>query len=370
LPVESDWQLLAAHAAASNSSHHERSDFGLASRRLTDHRSAQPWEWLALRVTTSVVLIDTSINVQHSTERSEVTHKLIAAGSVALLGAGSLLGATAANAFTVADCGATPAGGFIDHTDGHCQLGFPAGEYTWTTPANSSELWGLLIGGGGGASSDLSPSPDSGYAGGGGEVEFVDLTELDAGTELDILTGAGGLSTIDGSRAADGEPSVLTAGSQVWTVAGGVGNDDFSWSWGWCGAGLVGQGPSYFDDGLPEPADEFCGPGAPGYIPTEELDTPGIFSNVTFEIAPGGDVLLDGIGNQVEGSGADVFVDSLTQNATTDPKGDDGGIIFRWIPGDLASTGVDAAPLGIAAAGMLVAGGVGLAIARRARRSN
>ncbi len=287
------------------------------------------------------------------------------------MGAGSLLGAaTAANAFTAAECDGEFEAGYWNYTDGYCEVGFgTAGEHSWTTPAKYSELVAMLVGGGGGASAILSDvSWDTGYAGGGGDVVFVDLTEFDPGTELDVFVGGGGVSTTDGSLAADGEDSWLETGSSRWEASGGLGNDDFSWTWGWCGAGFVGQGPSYFDDGLPMPADEFCGPGAPGYLPSEESDAPQIFDDIIVEVAPGGDVVSSGSGNQVEGAGADVFVAGPLE-ASTDDAGEHGLIVFRWIPSDLASTGVDAAPLGIAAAGMLVAGGVGLAIARRSRRS-
>jgi len=309
----------------------------------------------------------------NSPRKVSVTNKFLAAGSVALMGAGSLLGAaTAANAFTAAECDGEFEAGYWNYTEGYCEVGFgTAGEHSWTTPAKYSELWVLLVGGGGGASGDT--EFDNGYAGGGGDVQFFDLSDLAPGTELTLQTGAGGESVADSTNfASDGEDSWVESTTETWNAQGGLGNSGAGgqWLWGYCSAwGYVGQGPSYFDDGIPVPADLPCDTGAPGYVPSEESDTPAIFDDINYELGAGGDVVVEGYGYS-PGVGAHVFSDVDLNTVGLNEYGQDGLVVFRWIPtGALASTGVDAAPMSVLAAGMLVAGGVGLAIARRSRRS-
>ena len=97
-----------------------------------------------------------------------MTNKILAAGSVALVGAGSLLGATAAQAYTEADCGTEPTGAFLSLiNDDICSLTFNSTSDTdWTIPAGIDRLAAVLVGGGGGSVSFVG----GGYAGGGGEV--------------------------------------------------------------------------------------------------------------------------------------------------------------------------------------------------------
>jgi len=303
-----------------------------------------------------------------------MTNKLLAAGSVALMGAGTLLGATAANAFTVAECESAPSAGLPTAYDNYCEVAFLEGgdEYTFTTPAEYSDMWVMLVGAGGGASGN---NDGNGYAGGGGDVQFFDLSEVDPGTDLDLEVGLGGSTNTNNDASGEGGESWVQLPLSRLAADGGDNNNGFGVGWGYCappGVSLgyvayVGQGPSYFDAGITVPNGGECGDGAPGYVPSEESDTPEIFGDLEFEIGAGGDVIAGGSELPSYGEGANVLV-GLSE-VTMNGAGGDGLVVFRWTPNELASTGVDAAPLGIAAAGMLVAGGVGLAIARRSRRS-
>jgi hypothetical protein len=303
-----------------------------------------------------------------------MTNKILAAGSVALMGAGALVGATPAFAYTEAECGAAPAGGGINYEDGYCEVYFSdAGSHTWEVPSNASELWALLIGGGGGASGRVAYS--EGYAGGGGDVQFFDLSDLEPGTAIDVFTGAGGASVDDSNDPGDdGEASEIETATDLWVADGGLGNSGGG-IWGYCApdgdySTYVGQGPSYFDDELPVPSGGVCTSGTPGVLPLDDPDAPEIFSDIDWELGKGGDIITSGPGNSGEGFGADVFVNTETSEVGHEAYGEDGIVVFRWIPtGGLASTGVNTVPMGALAAGMLVAGGAGLAIARRARRS-
>ncbi|MFM6968242.1 MAG: hypothetical protein ACKOWN_04865 [Microbacteriaceae bacterium] len=307
-----------------------------------------------------------------------MSNKILAAGSVALMGAGSLLfGATPANAFGSDECGLAPGDGSIRYTDGYCSLTFDeAGDHTWTVPSNASEVWAFIVGAGGGASGRVNVG--EGYAGGGGDVQFYDLSDEAAGTELDIYVGAGGTSVSDATTAAEsGEDSSIDVGTDSWSAEGGAGNEaGGSWLWGFCGASdfliYAGEGTSYFPGDLTAPSGDACINGVPGYLPSEELDTPDIFSDYDYTVGQGGGVVPVGWTANQAGTGANVYYDDDTDTLTMDEAGSDGLVIVRWIPtGALASTGVDANSIGMTA-GALSLGGIALAVvaaARRARRN-
>jgi hypothetical protein len=295
-------------------------------------------------------------------------NKFLAAGSVALMGAGSFLGATAANAITVADCGDAPVGGVVSAQGEYCQIYFAnSGDYEWSIPDGATDVWALLIGAGGGAGGRI--TFNEGYAGNGGDVQYQDLTDA-AAADLVITIGAGGESDPDsGDNGSDGEDTFLSDGTTEWTAAGGEGNGPGSANWGFCNGFSVymGEGDSYFT-AEPE-GDAACEGGAPGLNPSTDPEAPEAWAGFEEMLGNGGGVFVDEAHGQDLGQGASVYYTSDPESTAMDDAGENGYVGIRWIPADLASTGVDAAPLGIAAAGMLVAGGVGLAIARRARRS-
>jgi hypothetical protein len=296
-----------------------------------------------------------------------MTNKILAAGSVALMGAGSLLGATAANAFTVADCGDAPTGGVVSVQGDYCQLYFANdGDYEWSIQDGATDVWALLVGAGGGAGGRV--SFNEGYAGNGGDVEYQDLADA-ASSDLVITVGTGGQSyPLSVDTGSGGENTTLSDGTTTWTTNGGAGNGPGPANWGFCNGFSVymGEGDSYLT-AEPE-GDAACEGGAPGLNPSTDPDAPDAWSGFDEMLGNGGGVFINAARGQDIGQGASVYYTVSPESTTMDDAGENGFVGIRWISG-LASTGVDAAPLGIAAAGMLVAGGVGLAIARRARRS-
>ena len=288
-----------------------------------------------------------------------MTNKILAAGSVALMGAGSLLGTTAAGAATVADCG-TFDGAEVTLMDGDiCDVVWTTpGTYSFKAPTGVTNLQGIFVGAGAGGLGYNDGSITVGYGGDAGEVAFFD--DIETSPEWTVHIGDGG------------EGAYSTAYN---TVTGNYGEaSDFS---------------------LDVPPSDFEYPGAQGYIgPDDDGPYVGLgantgnpdrntgfvssdpdlvgANNALWPVIPGEqEFAVGGIGQ----SGNSDFFTDLTPGSGGNASqlegqtGADGMIIVRYYAPKLASTGVDAAPMGIAAAGMLVAGGVGLAIARRARRS-
>ena len=291
-----------------------------------------------------------------------MTHKILAAGSVALMGAGSLLGASAAQAYTEADCGAQPDSALTSLVgDDICQVTYYIpGEFTWDVPSGVDQIAAIVIGGGAGSSAGV-----VGYGGGAGEVEFYNNVVLQGEDSVSVTVGSGGDSAV-GGWGDDGEDSVLSDAGNTVVASGGHG-DGTSGS-GYSSTTAAGRADTYGGGAKNGATDQ--GPGE-GFLTSET------------GFAPASDLFPENVDSMVlgqGGSGVSVPTEGGygwggSSNGTSDLEdGYDGAVIFRWFIPEaastpLASTGVDAAPMGIAAAGMLVAGGVGLAIARRARRS-
>ena len=291
-----------------------------------------------------------------------MTHKILAASSVALMGAGSLLGATAAQAYTSADCGTQPIEAVTEIVDGNiCQVTFNIpDDYLWYTPEGVDHISAIIIGGGAAAS-----TLGYGYGGGAGEVYFSDnVYPVDEGF-VALQVGAGGTAVGGGDQ--DGEDSILEDSANFIVASGGLANGTsgsgytagtYSDGWTTFGGGAKNGGTST------EPGEGFL-TSETGFDPASDL-FPANVDNLILGRGGSGLELPDqggyGWGGSADGGG-DI------------EDGYDGAVIFRWFVPEsasntpLASTGVDAAPMGFAAAAMLVAGGVGLAIARRARRT-
>ena len=281
-----------------------------------------------------------------------MTHKFLAAGSVALMGAGSLLGASAAHAATEADCGEHNA--LVTLMDGNiCDVRiFSNGDYEFTAPAGVTAVEAIIVGAGDSATSyfNVSNSYFEGYAGDAGEVVFIDDVDPDVTHEITIGIGAShGRSEFDSEwidTATYSAPTdTVLDGVHVAAAGDGEGGD---------GA----KGAPFTYSGFLSSDPDLVGADNPLW-PVVDDETP---------LGEGGryyELESDMYGVTL-GTGASWSDDSALG---LQEDGGDGAAIFRFYAPGLASTGVDAAPMGIAAAGMLVAGGIGLAIARRARRS-
>ena len=279
-----------------------------------------------------------------------MSEKLLAAGSVTLMAAGSLLGATAANAATAADCGTHP-GATVTLINGTiCEVIFDTvGEHTFTAPAGVTAFEAILIGGGAGSFQEFYDAGDAsnrddfaGYSGSASWYEYEDVS-----APLDVYVGDGGTyERIDWN---DGAPVITTDGES------GEDTD-------------LGEN-SATGTGIPLEEDfEF-----PGFAVSETWlvgeDNP-LFPPID------GEPLYSRFGS-VEANAADCLPTSYGSGGdvcgTTFNDGSSGAVIIRWaLPADLAATGVDASAIGIGA-GALLAGGVALgavAAVRRARVKN
>lgn len=296
---------------------------------------------------------------------------------------GSTTGAFAAN---VDGCGLEPAGGTLENLSGTCELTFDtAGDYSWTLPAGIAGLHAMLVGAGGGAGFE---APDWGYAGGGGSIEYVDLTSNVSGDTVSGQIGEGGTTARPDVTA--GEYTTLSVnGGSNYIASGGSAGSDFAWSycspgfrdsWYWgenTGAGVAG-----------DPANgAACVGGGPGLAPSDDPDAPAIFDDVTTEFGHGGGALLNTSRALLPGDGANVFLDSVNDDVTADPKGADGLVVFRYTASDannvggsggdgstgsLASTGnsTPVAALALASIAAIAAGLGASAFGRRRSASN
>lgn len=232
------------------------------------------------------------------------------------LGAAVLAAVPAAAAPTVAGCGDAPVGGHLERMGDICELDFSAaGDYAWTVPAGLTDLYAVVVGGGGGAL--YAPIRNEGYAGSGGEVIYADLAAPTEGSAVEVTVGSGGAS--DDTDPTPGSPSSVT-GSAVVDASGGaagllVGHfcqpaGDYSV--------YVGNGDGA--GGTAGPSDVDCVDStAPGVQPSTDVDSNGagplaIFSTAMTEFGAGGRVVnslsgpLDsGAAYDGSGRGADIL---------------------------------------------------------------
>jgi hypothetical protein len=278
-----------------------------------------------------------------------MSEKLMAAGSVTLMAAGSLLGASAAQAATVADCGTHP-GATVSLINGTiCEVVYDTvGEHSFNPPAGITAFEAVLIGGGAGSAKTLvTEQPDylAQSVGYGGWMEHY--VYEDFGGAYDVYVGAGGTY----------EERIDTNAIPVYT--GGESGEDSA-----LGENIAGGSNGRIDDYF---SDNF----GLGTTLSELVDDP----NPLFPVIPGepylsvtGDIFANAgdCPTLVYGSGGNIC-------GTTYQDGASGAVFIRWaLPAKLASTGVDASAIGIGA-GALLAGGVALgavAAVRRARSKN
>lgn len=292
---------------------------------------------------------------------------------VAILGLGSSFFATPAMAADLADCGTAPAGGTLTLTGDVCLLTFSTpGTYNITTPKAFKSLVALVAGAGGGADAAITGmSWDAGYAGSGGKVAYVDLSDS-AGEESAVITiGAGGLSS-QVETPADGQASTFTIGSNTSTANGGA-KGVFRNAPSYCG--LPGTGDAIgVGDGAggnsPSRAGENCVPGVgvnPSLSAADSAGTPAsqLFASLNTELGVGGNVLVlpNALPAQTPGAGANVLISAgdAQVNPVADAAGANGFAAIAWQlpdspePVALADTGSDTyAPLLLGAGAMAI----------------
>ena len=253
-------------------------------------------------------------------------------GGFAALVLTSVLGSsTTANAANVGGCGFEPAGGTLHRTAGICELTFySVGVYSWTLPAGIADLYGIAVGGGGGA--DYS-QPNHGYAGAGGSVEYVNLTSSAAGDDLSVEVGAGGHRDLgDADYFGQGYSSAII-GSSLEIVSGGLPGILMTPAWGNCDGGDFGENIGAGDAGV-APEGGACVGGGPGIVPDTDPHAPAIFAGFTTELGHGGGVYLDRTHTPRIGEGANVRYQTGDDATIADATGADGAVIFRYTASD------------------------------------
>jgi hypothetical protein len=189
------------------------------------------------------------------------------------------------------------------------------------------------------------------------------INDLDPADTLEITIGAGGAAS-DNNTGNAGEDSVLSSSTDDYTAFGGDG-----------GLYLEGQSGSGYSYAITSDGWTQHGAGA-----AEDASADGPGAGWTFDDAAlvGADnAMWPGPLSSVYGAGGNGTTDDDDNWSNggdtyggTFEDGEDGFVEIHYVLGaPLASTGVNTVPMGALAAGMLVAGGAGLAIARRARRS-
>jgi hypothetical protein len=291
-----------------------------------------------------------------------MSEKLLAAGSVTLMAAGSLLGASAAQAATVADCGTHP-GATVSLINGTiCEVVYDTvGAHSFNPPAGITAFEAVLIGGGAGAGKiTVTEVPDSlrqevGYGGWVNHFVYEDF-----GGAYDVYVGAGGSDELE--HWTNSEPVFTGESSGEASYLGEESAD---------GAENIEFAPDFLDDFY----DDFLIEWTRG----SALSDTGIVGedNPLFPVIAGesrysfNGLVFANVGDcpvakPVPGSGGNVC-------GTIYEDGMSGAVFIRWaLPAKLASTGVDASAIGIGA-GALLAGGVALgavAAVRRARAKN
>ncbi len=275
-----------------------------------------------------------------------MSEKLLAAGSVTLMAAGSLLGATAAQAATAADCGTHP-GATVTLINGTiCDVVFDvAGEYDFEAPAGVTAFEAVLIGGGAGSMKEtIEEDPNYvvkrfGYSGWIDHYEYEDFTG-----PFEVAVGAGG--TDEYMHSTGGVGAIIIDG-----VDGGASS---------LGDNVTNGGSWYeYENGCSWPGptlSEFAGDDNPLFPVIAGEPRLAATGSVYESVAPA----------ETYGTGGSVV-------GTTFGDGKSGAVIIRFnLPPKLAATGVDASAIGIGA-GALLAGGVALgavAAVRRARSKN
>lgn len=234
---------------------------------------------------------------------------------------------------------------------GVCEVQFvEAGTFTFSAPSGVAKLSAIVVGAGGGY---VSGGPDA-YAGGGGEVLFIETVDFSAPVDIEVGLGS------DGSTASGGSSSVndkVAAGGFSGTHDGGAncfcGGYSGNGNAGWpdpvaaSGGGAGGAAPDQFS-------------GGPGLTASAAADDSSMWPAVSGEdiYGAGGNMVTPGALAKTPGSGAD----------TGAPVGEDGLVILRWTSA-LPATGVNAGTFAAFAAAFMIPGAALLAFAARSRRS-
>lgn len=276
--------------------------------------------------------------------------------------------------------------GAVEVVDGVCQYTFDeAGSHTFTAPESVGKISAILVGGGGGADVNGALA----YAGGGGEVIYVD----DITGETEIIVGAGGSQSDAENEAQDGSETKVGAAIARPGFSGsnggssGNGNSGGSFDLDYDTTVFSGSGGGAGGDG--DGAQGGPGLAASAATDVDILLFPVVVNEIKF--GPGGS-LVDPDGNLIEepdfsvesletagispavvsGAGGNLVV-GASRDSLSPQAGQDGAVLIRWAgTADDDSNGETLPETGAAIgswtlAGALVAVGAGAAAVLRRR---
>lgn len=296
-----------------------------------------------------------------------MSKKFLSIAGVGFLSLGSAFMATPASA-TNANCGTAPTGGTMTSSGNVCTLTFSTpGDYTFT-PSVIGDLQAIMVSGGGGAEAH----GDVGYAGNGGDVYYVDLSDETAGVPIDLTVGVGG----------DGGPTATNGSqSQIGDVVASGGNANYYDGSTYCalagGVNIVGLGDGSKTNATTRDG-ENCGTAGTGLNPsvdtTDSYDNEfgALFKNYDQELGAGGKLYSDQNFDTDIPAGMGASLEMIIGDQTVGQVGDGGPglVVFRWtVDGgsSLANTGADSTQLSALAGGSLLLG-AGLMVAGAVRR--
>lgn len=306
-----------------------------------------------------------------------MTNKTMAAVGFTAIFAGSSFIVLPAQA--AIDCGTEPSGATITNIGDICQLAVTGGDdpYNFTVPESATELFALVVGGGGG---NIFNSFE-GYAGNAGQVRYFDMSDS-VGTELTMIVGSAGANNDVGEIAGEASSVTSVSSGQSITAAGGASNFDAgesfctqdSWS---STATFAGTGARALK--VSENNDDKCANGvnrgvnpANGDRDSDNVAAPSIFSTLSTTFGTGGRIVDQSLSlptlNPGDGAGFKVNVDA---GPFTDRQyAADGAIYLRWRTGSsLANTGSSSFENTIFATAFLGAGLTLIALANRRKKS-
>jgi len=309
-----------------------------------------------------------------------MTKSKLGAVGLGLVGLGSTLLASPANA--ALSCGTAPTGGTITSTNDYCQLTFStAGSYNVTIPAAATELYAIVVGSGEGAGVIVDTNGAIAYAGTGGQVKYLNLTDQ-IDTPISVNVGAGGVVS-DNYLSPSGTDTTLTyssTGASAYTgnyprdiveqcivpnYTSGLSNYLLFY-------GMDGKGRSRVT-ATGQSCDTANGLGINPSLGDTDNDgnpVPAIFANYNHYLGAGGAMSIDGTtASNGFGAGGSMSISSTDGTFSNVSNGKDGAVIFRWKqPAELAATGSDSSMVSVFGGALVTTGVASMMVAKTRRR--
>jgi hypothetical protein len=264
----------------------------------------------------------------------------------------------------------------LEATNDYCQFTFStAGSYSVTVPSSASELYAILVGSGSGVGADQ--SNNVAYAGSGGQVKYINLSDQ-IDTPITVNVGAGGASSTNQSATPGTDTTLIysSTGASAWT--GSVTNANSctltTYTSGVASYIMYAGKDGKLTDRVASYTDSCTNSFGVGVNPSagntdsDNNPVPAIFSNYNANLGVGGQVSTNVAPAAAGfGAGGSFTVSDTDLTFSNVQAGHDGAAIFRWKQKQLSNTGSDSQGLSSIAAGLITLG-AGLMFGSRLRR--